>query len=90
MYKFRRLLKWKVVIQNKIMNHFGHPKPTTNNLKPYLDNEWHTLKNKHKFDKMFSILDSELNDDIYLKKLRLNCLDEGPLARFKQAMEKWI
>jgi hypothetical protein len=27
MYKFTRLLKKKVVIQNEIMIHFGHPKP---------------------------------------------------------------
>jgi hypothetical protein len=31
MYKFIRLFKWKVVIRNEIITHFGHPKPTTNN-----------------------------------------------------------
>jgi hypothetical protein len=43
------------------------------------------------FDRvLFSILDLELNDDFYLKKLRLNPLDEAPPARFKRALEKWI
>jgi hypothetical protein len=69
---------------------FGHPKPTANNQKPYLDDEWYALKDKHKLDKMFSILDSELNDDFYLKKLRLNPSDEFPLVGFKCALEKWI
>jgi hypothetical protein len=73
MYEFTRLLKRKVVISNEIMIHFGHPKPTTNNQKPYLDDEWHMLKEKHNLDKtLFSILDSKLNDEFYLKKLRLN------------------
>ncbi len=31
MYEFTRLFKQKVVIQNKIMIQFGHPKPTANN-----------------------------------------------------------
>ncbi len=31
MYEFTRMLKLKVVIQNEIMIHFGHPKPTANN-----------------------------------------------------------
>jgi hypothetical protein len=35
MYEFTRLFKWKVVIRNEIMIHFGHPKPTANNEKPY-------------------------------------------------------
>jgi len=60
MYEFTRLLKWKVVIWNEIMIHFGHPKPTANNEKPYSDDEWHMLKDKYKLDKiLFSILDSE-------------------------------
>jgi hypothetical protein len=73
------------------MIHFGHLKPITNNQKPYSDKKWHALKNKHKFDKMlFSILDLELNDDFYLKKLKFNPLDEAPLVGFKQALEEWI
>jgi hypothetical protein len=51
-YKFTRMLKWKVMILMEIMIHFEHPKPTTNNQKPYLDDKWQTLKDKHKFDKM--------------------------------------
>jgi hypothetical protein len=39
---------------------------------------------------LFSILDSELNDDFYLKKLKLNPSNEAPLVGFKQALEKWI
>ncbi len=35
------------------------------NQKPYLDDEWHMLKEKHNFNKMFFILDSELNDEFY-------------------------
>ncbi len=55
------------------MIHSGHAKPTTSNQKPYLDDEWHALKDKHMLDKMlFSILDLELNDDFYLKKLKFN------------------
>ncbi len=70
MYKFTRMFKHTTMIWNEIMIHFGHPKPTTNNQKPYSDDEWQTLKDEHKLDKMFSILDSKLNDDFYLKKLR--------------------
>ncbi len=56
-----------------------------------MDDELHTLKDKHKLDKMiFSILDLELNDDFYLKKLKLNPSNKTPLAKFKQALEKWI
>ncbi len=72
------------------MINFGHPKPTVNNQKPYLDDEWYALKDKHKLDKMFSILDAELNDDFYLKKLGPNPLYEAPLVGFKCALEKWI
>ncbi len=91
MYEFTRLLKWKALIRNEIMIHFGHPKPTANNQKPYSNDEWHMLKDKHKLDKMlFSILDSELNDDFYSKKLRLNPSDEAPHVGFKRALEKWI
>jgi len=39
---------------------------------------------------LFSILDSELSDDFYSKKLRFNSLDKVPFARFKWALEKWI
>jgi hypothetical protein len=56
-----------------------------------LDDEWHVLKNKHKLEKMlFSILDSELNDDFYLKKLKLNPSNKAPPIGFKWALEKWI
>jgi hypothetical protein len=90
MYEFKRLLKWKAMIWNEIVIHFGHPKPTTNNQKPYSDNKWHTLKNKHKCNKMvFSILDLELNDDFYTKKLRLNPSYKAPLG-FKWVLKKWI
>ncbi len=89
MYKFIRMLKQKAMIRNEIMIHFGHPKPIANNRKPYLNDKWHALKHKHKFDNMlFSILDSELNDDFYLKKLSLNPSNEAPLVGFKQALEK--
>jgi hypothetical protein len=91
MYEFRRLLKRKAMNWNEIMSHFGHPKPITNNKKPYLDEKWHALKDKHKLDKMlFSILDSELNDDFYFKKLKFNPSNEALLVGFKQVMEKWI
>jgi len=39
---------------------------------------------------LFSILDSELSDDFYSKKLRFKSLDKVPFARFKWALEKWI
>jgi hypothetical protein len=39
---------------------------------------------------LFSILDSELNDDFYLKKLKFTPLYEAPLVGFKWALEKWI
>jgi hypothetical protein len=41
------------MIQNEIMIRFGHPKPTTNNQKPYLDDKWHALKDKHKLEILF-------------------------------------
>jgi hypothetical protein len=68
------------MIWNKIMIHFGHPKPIINNKKP-----------KDKLNKMlFSILDSELNDDFYFKKLKLNPSKKASPIGFKQALEKWI
>jgi hypothetical protein len=39
MYIFIRLLRWKIIIQKEIMIHFGHLKLTTNNQKPYMDDE---------------------------------------------------
>jgi hypothetical protein len=61
------------------MIHFGHSKLTTNSQKPYSDDKWHTLKEKHNLDMMLlSILDSKLNDEFYSKKMRLNLLDEAP------------
>jgi hypothetical protein len=49
------------------------------------------LKDKHKLHKMlFSILDSELNDGFYSKKLRLNPSNEAPHIGFQRALEKWI
>ncbi len=53
MYEVFRTFKRKVVIWNEIMIHFGFPKLTTNNQRPYKDEEWHALKVKHKMDKMF-------------------------------------
>jgi len=79
MYEFTRMLKQKAMILSKIMIHFGHLKPIANNQKPYSDDKCHALKDKHKFDKMFSILDLEQNDDFYLKKLRLNPSKEAHL-----------
>jgi hypothetical protein len=56
------------MVWNEITIHFGHPKLIANNQKPYFDNEWHTLKDNHKPDKiLFSILDWEFNDDFYSK-----------------------
>ncbi len=72
------------------MIHFGHPKSITNNQKPYSDDKWHTLNEKHNLDKMLSILDSEFNDEFYSKKMRLNLLDEAPPLWFKCFLEKWI
>jgi hypothetical protein len=31
MYEFTRMLKWKAMIRNEIMIHFGHPKLIANN-----------------------------------------------------------
>jgi hypothetical protein len=90
MYEFTRFLKRKAIIQNEIMIHFGHPKPMANNQKPYLDDKWHVLKEKHNLDKMFYILDSELNDEFYLRKLRLNLSNEVSPLGFKCSLEKWI
>jgi hypothetical protein len=48
------------------------------------------LKDKHKLEKMlFSILDSKLNDDFYLKKLRLNPSNKVALVGFKWVFGKW-
>ncbi len=91
MYEVARLLKRKVVIQNELMIHFGHPKSTTNNQKPYLDDKWHTLKENHNLDKMlFFTLDLELNDMFYSKKSKLNPSYEAPPLGFKHYLEKWI
>ncbi len=76
-------LNWK--------NDFGHLKLTTNNEKPYLDDKWDTLKEKHNLDKMlFSILDAKLNDKFYSKKMKLHPSNEAPPSRFKCSLEKWI
>jgi hypothetical protein len=61
------MLKQKTMIRNEIVTHFGHLKLTTNNQKPYSNDKWHALKDKHKLDNILSlILDLELNDDLYL------------------------
>jgi hypothetical protein len=58
------------------MIHFGYLKLKMNNQKPYMNDEWYMLKDKHKMDKMLiSNLDFELNDDFSLKKMKLNPLD---------------
>jgi hypothetical protein len=57
-----RVFKWKVVICNEIMIHFGFLKLTANIQKPYRDDEWREVKSKHNLNKMiFSILDVKLN-----------------------------
>jgi len=90
-YEFIKLLKWKVIIRNEIMIRFRHSTLTTNNQKPYMDDEWHMLKDKHKMDKMLiSILDSKFDDDFYLKKMKLNPLDKVHPLGFKCMLEKWI
>ncbi len=49
------------------MIHFDFPKPTINNQKPYYNEVWTKKKLKHKLDKMFfSILDFELNEELYI------------------------
>jgi hypothetical protein len=79
MYECTKKLNKKVVIQNEITIHFGFPKPTINNLKPFSNEVWTKKKLKHKLDKMlFSILDFELNEEFYTKKMRLNPSDETP------------
>ncbi len=79
------------MILNEIMIHFGHLKLIANNQKPYLDDKWHTLKEKHNLGKMLLyILDSKLNDKFYSKKMRLNLLDEAPPSGFKCSLEEWI
>jgi hypothetical protein len=66
------------------MIHFGHSKLTINNQKPYSNDEWHTLKEKHNLDKMLlSSLDLELTNKFNSKKMRLNPSDEAPTLGFK-------
>jgi len=73
------------------MIHFGHPKLTANNQKPYSNDKWHMLKEKHNLDKtLFSILDLKFNDKFYSKNLKLNPSDEAPPLGFKRFLEKWI
>jgi hypothetical protein len=73
------------------MIHFGHPKPTANNQKPSSNDKWHTLKEKHNFDKMlFSILDLKFNDKIYSKNWNWTPQIEAPPLGFKRSLEKWI
>lgn len=84
MYEVTRVFKQKAVIRNEVMIHFGFPKLTVNNHKPYKDDKWKEMKNKHNLDKMiFSILDVEFNYYFYNKKMRLNLSDEAPLVGFK-------
>jgi hypothetical protein len=46
---------------------------------------------KHNLDKtFFSILDSELNDKLHSKKLRLDHSYEAPPLGYKHSLEKWI
>jgi hypothetical protein len=73
------------------MIHFDFPKPTANNQKPYYDDAWTKKKLKQKLDKMFfSILDSNLNDEFYTKKKKLNPSNETPFASFKTTLKRWI
>jgi hypothetical protein len=72
------------MIHNEIMIHFEFWKPIANNQKPYRDDKWREMKTKHNLDKMiFSILDVELNQDFYNKKMRLNPSDKAPAMGFK-------
>lgn len=66
MHEFTKLLKRKVVISNEIIIHFKFPKPIDNNRKPYFDEAWNENRVKHKLNKMFSILDLELNEKLYI------------------------
>jgi hypothetical protein len=38
----------------------------------------------------FSILDFELNEWFYTKKMRLNPFDKAPPASFKNTLKRWI
>jgi hypothetical protein len=91
MYKFTKKLKRKAVIQNEIMIHFGFPKLIANNQKPYSNEAWREKKLKYKLDKMFfSILNFELNEWFYTKKMRLNPSDKAPSVSFKNTLKRWI
>jgi hypothetical protein len=91
MYEVSRKFKRKVVIHNEIMIHFGFPKPTTNNQRPYKDEKWRALKMQHKMDKMFLlILDMELFKKLYSKKMKLNPSNKVPPSGFKYTLLKWV
>ncbi len=91
MYKFTKQLKRKAIIRNEIMIHFGFPKLTANNQKPYSNETWKEKKLKKKLDKMFFlILDFELNEEFYTKKMRLNPFDKAPPIGFKTTLKRWI
>jgi hypothetical protein len=78
-YKFKKVLKQKVVIHNEIMIHFRLSKLMVNNQKPYKDGECKEMKTKHNLNKMFfSIINTEFNQDFYNKKMRLNPSNEAP------------
>jgi hypothetical protein len=73
------------------MIHFGFPKLIANNQKPYSNEAWREKKLKYKLDKMFfSILDFELNEWFYTKKMRLNLSDKAPSVSFKNTLKRWI
>jgi hypothetical protein len=58
---------------------------------PYKDEEWHVLLVKHRIDKMFfSIMDVELFENVYSKKMKLNPFDKAPLFNFKSTPLMWV
>ncbi len=66
-------------ICHKIMVFHGYLWPTSTNPMPYAMNDWHKKKRKHKYDDMiYSLLDSELSDDFYKLKIKLNPALEPP------------
>lgn len=51
-----------------------------------MNDEWHTLKEKHNLDKMlFFILNLKFNDEFYHFKMILNPLDEAPPNKWIQS-----
>ncbi len=79
------------MIRNKIMIHFGHPKPTANKQKLYIF-RWRTAHIEEQAQVWQDVFNLGFKAEWWflLTKVEFNLLNEAPPARFKRALKKWI